>query len=83
MLRSRPVPTLRNASGAPRSSCGASADRADQCSRANTQASPRSSAWRNSRNGVPLPQQVTDGAFDCLASWKRRIRAGSTWLPVG
>ena len=83
MLRSMPVPTFRKASGSPWSSLGASGERADQCSRANTQASPRSSACRNSRRGVPLPQQVTDRALDCLASWKRRIRAGSTWLPVG
>jgi hypothetical protein len=33
--------------------------------------------------GVPLPQQVTLASPRSAASWKRRIRAGSTWLLVG
>ena len=43
----------------------------------------RSSTYRNSRSGEPSPQQVTLGRFCSLASWKRRISAGTTWLWVG
>ena len=57
------------------SSFGAFLLRADQFSRANTQASPRSSACRNSLKGVPVPQQLTDLVPHCLASSKRRIQS--------
>lgn len=33
--------------------------------------------------GAPVPQQVTDGAPATLASWKRRMSAGSTCDPSG
>ena len=83
MVRSTPVPTFRWVRGWPASSRGAFGASGSQCSRANTQASPRSSACKNSRRGEPVPQQVTVGSPRSVASWKRRIRAGSTWLLVG
>jgi len=83
MLRSIPVPTFKNGSGAPVLSHGAPGAAGSQCSSANTQASPRSSTCRNSRSGVPVPQQVTVSTWASAASWKRRISAGSTWLLVG
>src|SRR6185312_3180889 len=44
----------------------------------NRHASARSSTWRNSRLGVPVPQTSTSRSPPCLASWNLRIRAGST-----
>ena len=38
----------------------------------------RSSTWRNSRRGRPLPQTDTSAAPDSFASWNLRISAGST-----
>ena len=55
ILRSMPVPTFKKASGLPSLSRGASLLRADQFSSANTHASPRSSACRNSLKGARAP----------------------------
>ena len=77
MLRSMPVPTFKKASGLPSSSRGASSLRADQFSSANTQASPRSSACRNSLKGVPVPQQLTDSV---RFAWLRGT--GGSWPAV-
>ena len=66
MLKSIPVPTFRNASCLPSSFLGASSLRADQFSRANTHALPRSSACRNSLNGLPVPQHLTEFSPFCL-----------------
>jgi len=47
-----------------------------------TQASAQSSACRNSRRGVPLPQMVILSALESLAPCALRISASMTWLEV-
>jgi hypothetical protein len=46
-------------------------------------ASARSSTWRNSLLGVPVPQALTSPDRDSLASWNLRMRAGRTWEFLG
>ena len=75
---SLPVPTFKNVKGSPNLFFGALSESGFQYSNAKTTASPRSSTCKNSLNGDPDPQHVTEDEFVILASLNLRISAAIT-----